>query len=185
LSIFLVTHKFHGKCEMSTQQISKRRGLKAKPHSGHIFSIYNSHYRYLTECYYYQTGLLLAGFIIILLWSYHLHCYQLHTKLLGTISMDFDITNQAMPQLRRLTDVLCWWSETSQNCGHQRAYCSPPRWYVSVESQSDSEASWEKLLTHPPELSRKPTSSHLGASRRNGRSESFFLSSIWNTSWAL
>jgi hypothetical protein len=47
----------------------------------------------------------------------------------------------------------CRWGETSQNCGHQRAYCSSPGWYVSVESRSGDDTGWEKLLTRPPELS--------------------------------
>jgi hypothetical protein len=52
----------------------------------------------------------------------------------------------------------CRWGETSQYCGQQWAYCSSPRgWYVSVESHG-GDASWGKLLTHPPELSGNPTS---------------------------
>jgi hypothetical protein len=32
----------------------------------------------------------------------------------------------------------CQWSETmSLNCGHKWAYCSSPRWYMSMESQSE------------------------------------------------
>jgi hypothetical protein len=43
-----------------------------------------------------------------------------------------------------------------------------------VESHGgDDDAGWGKLLPHPPELSGNATSSHLGASRRNGRSENF------------
>jgi hypothetical protein len=50
---------------------------------------------------------------------------------------------------------------------------------MSMESHGDDDdaAGWGKLLTHPPELSGNPTSSHLGASRRNGqRSEKFAYS---------
>jgi hypothetical protein len=46
----------------------------------------------------------------------------------------------------------------SQNRGHQRACCSSPRWYVSMESHGDDDAGWRKLLTRPPELSVNPTS---------------------------
>jgi hypothetical protein len=47
----------------------------------------------------------------------------------------------------------------SQNRGHQRAYCSSPGLYVSVESRSDDDdTGWEKLLNRPPELSSNPTS---------------------------
>jgi hypothetical protein len=46
-----------------------------------------------------------------------------------------------------------------------------------VENYGDDTAGWEKLLSHPLELSGNPTSSHLGASRRNvGRSENFATS---------
>jgi hypothetical protein len=42
-----------------------------------------------------------------------------------------------------------------------------------MESHGDDDAGWGKL-TRPPELSGNPTSSHLGARRRNGRkSENF------------
>jgi hypothetical protein len=39
------------------------------------------------------------------------------------------------------------------------------------EQGRDDDAGRGKLLTHPPELSGKPTSSHLGASRRNEQKE--------------
>jgi hypothetical protein len=36
-----------------------------------------------------------------------------------------------------------WWDETvSQNCSHQQAYCSSPKWYVSIESHGDDDAVW-------------------------------------------
>jgi hypothetical protein len=36
-----------------------------------------------------------------------------------------------------------WWGEImSQNCGHQRAYCSSPGWYVSMENSGDDDAGW-------------------------------------------
>jgi hypothetical protein len=38
---------------------------------------------------------------------------------------------------------------------------------VSLDSHGD--AGWGKLLTCPPELSGNPTSSNLGANRKNGR----------------
>jgi hypothetical protein len=32
-----------------------------------------------------------------------------------------------------------WWGENmSQNCGHQRAYCSSPGWYINMESHGDN-----------------------------------------------
>jgi hypothetical protein len=41
------------------------------------------------------------------------------------------------------TDWLVMMGETmSQNCGHQLAYCSSPRWYVSVESHGGDDAGW-------------------------------------------
>jgi hypothetical protein len=46
----------------------------------------------------------------------------------------------------------------SQKRGHQRAYCSSPGWYVSMDSGGGDDAGWEKLLTHPPQLSGNPTS---------------------------
>jgi hypothetical protein len=39
--------------------------------------------------------------------------------------------------LLRCSRSLCRWGETiSQNCGHQRIYCSSPGWYISMERGS-------------------------------------------------
>jgi hypothetical protein len=46
----------------------------------------------------------------------------------------------------------------SQNCSHQKAYCSSPRLYASMESNGDDDACWEELLTRPPELCGSPIS---------------------------
>jgi hypothetical protein len=78
-------------------------------------------------------------------------------KLLGTISMDFDITNQAMLQLRRLTDILCWWSETSQNCGTNGHIVHPPgdmlAWRAKAIVKPAGKNSW---LIHQSSLANLP-----------------------------
>jgi hypothetical protein len=74
-----------------------------------------------------------------------------------------------------LNDWLCRWGETiSQNCGHQRAYCSSPGWYMSMESyvmmMPTGDNSW---LVHQSSFAVLPAETY-GASRRNGRrSENF------------
>jgi hypothetical protein len=65
-----------------------------------------------------------------------------------------------------------WWGETmSQNRGHQRAYCSSSRWYVSmVVMMPAGDNSW---LVHQSSLAVLPAETS-GESRRNGRrSENF------------
>jgi hypothetical protein len=43
--------------------------------------------------------------------------------------------SNAVP-LTFLSYVWCRWGETtSLNCGHQRAYCSSPRWYMSMNNR--------------------------------------------------
>jgi hypothetical protein len=60
---------------------------------------------------------------------------------------------------------------TPKNRGHQRVYCSFPRWYESLESHNnDDDASWEKT----PDSSTRALwqtyhQRHLGTRRRNGR----------------
>jgi hypothetical protein len=95
-----------------------------------------------------------------------------------TASQHILLQSKKLTSIYLWLDWLCRWGETSQNRGHQWVYCSSPRWYMSMESHGDDDdAGWGKLLTHPPELSGNPTSSHLGASRRNGqRSEKFAYS---------
>jgi hypothetical protein len=65
--------------------------------------------------------------------------------------------------LIELTVWSCRWGETSQNRGHQLAYCSSPGWHVSVESHGDddNDAGCGNLLTRPPELSGNPTSTDI------------------------
>jgi hypothetical protein len=39
----------------------------------------------------------------------------------------------------------CWWGEaTSLNCGHQRAYCLSPRWYMSMDNHDGMMMSTEE-----------------------------------------
>jgi hypothetical protein len=65
-----------------------------------------------------------------------------------------------------------WWGETiSLNYGHQWAYCSSPRWYMSMENCGGYDIDRVKLLIHPSELAGNPSSSHLAASRGNGQRE--------------
>jgi hypothetical protein len=68
-----------------------------------------------------------------------------------------------------------WWAKTmSQNCGHQRAYCLSPGWYVNVESHGNDDAGWGySWLVHQSSLAVLPAETS-GASRRNGlRIENF------------
>jgi len=47
-----------------------------------------------------------------------------------------------------------WWGEiTSLNCEHERAYCSCPRTYMSMETYGGMILTGKNLLIHPPELS--------------------------------
>jgi hypothetical protein len=41
---------------------------------------------------------------------------------------------------------------TSQNRGHKRAYCSSPRWYVSVENHGDNDAGENSWLVYQGSL---------------------------------
>jgi hypothetical protein len=66
----------------------------------------------------------------------------------------------------------CWWRKlrweeddhvpksetTSLNCGHQRAYCTSPRCYISTENSRWKKVNREKLLIRLPELSVNPNS---------------------------
>jgi hypothetical protein len=81
---------------------------------------------------------------------------------------------------RSIIDHVDGSDNTSPNCGHRRAYCSSPRWYTRMENHDEMIMSAEeKPLTRPTELSGNRTSSHLGASRANGRKEwEFYLVSI-------
>jgi hypothetical protein len=61
----------------------------------------------------------------------------------------------------------------SQNCGHQRVYCSSPGWYVNMESYGGNDAGWGIYwIVHQSSLAVLPTETS-GVNTRNWRSENF------------
>jgi hypothetical protein len=65
----------------------------------------------------------------------------------------------------------CRWDETmTLNCSHQQAYCSRPRWYISMWTTVD-DVDWGKLVIRPQEhslliLPAEPSCSKSGESGR-------------------
>jgi hypothetical protein len=93
-----------------------------------------------------------------------------------------DVTAVEVVLQRHLVDWL-WWDETmSQNCGHQRAYCSSPGWYVNMGAMVVMMSAGDNyLFVHQISLAVLPAETS-GASRRNWRMSENLHISIWNTS---
>jgi hypothetical protein len=76
-----------------------------------------------------------------------------------------------------LIDWTCRWSlTTSLNCSHQRAYCSSPRFYMSMENYGGILSTGKSPHSSTRALSGNATSCHLIASRRNWRREWWIFS---------
>jgi hypothetical protein len=90
-----------------------------------------------------------------------------------------------------LTDWLIMsmgWDLRLRTAATIRPIVNPLGWYVSVERHGGDDyddASWEKLLTRPPELSGNPTSRDTWERRKNRSSENFAYHYLWYVNWSL
>jgi hypothetical protein len=93
-------------------------------------------------------------------------------------NMQFKIFYPSLPHAKlwwlKYYNLSCWscrWGEnTSLNCGHQQAYCSSRRRYMSIENHGKM-MSTDKATDLSTRATWQFYSSHLAASRRNGRWE--------------
>jgi hypothetical protein len=69
---------------------------------------------------------------------------------------EYKLWSSSLCKCDPLVDWSCRWGETSQNRGHQRAYCSSLGDNVSVESHGDDDAGWGNWLVDQSSLTVLP-----------------------------